>query len=47
MYFTDAEAQRLAQLSDQYNYVAVGAEEGVGEEELLANLSAASPRATR
>jgi putative ABC transport system permease protein len=43
VYFTDAEAQRLAQLSDQYNYVAVGAEEGVGEEELLANLSAASP----
>lgn len=44
VFFTDAEARRLGRLEDQYNYVAVGAEEGFDPDELLANLAESSPR---
>jgi putative ABC transport system permease protein len=43
VFFTDVEAQRLAQLSDQYNYIAVGAQEGVSQQELATSLASAAP----
>jgi putative ABC transport system permease protein len=43
VYFTDTEARRLGGLADQYNYIAVGAEDGVSQEQLAASLAAAIP----